>query len=329
MNSQVKQNLKGHHLRDILPPLPEKPLKSFTDHRDPSFIKDRQMKLEIYLTALVAIPHVSDMICVKAFLGLMDQVREYSVSFHVPTLGMSLIPSGRPEQEGVPVLVGAIQKPESGPMASGDSISKINGVPVAGLNFNGVVTRIKVLPRPIIVHFIQVIGAQPADPAALRAAASSAQAQAEEEEAKAAAASNSSSGNNNSNNSGAGNGYSKGGTSWQSYHGQDGQDEDVSDDGDSEKATVAVNPEVFQKLGISPPKPAPKPAPQQQPQAAARKPQAPAPAQPAEGEAYTIDGRDYEDFLAQDQHATSHPPPAPAPAPAPAAPKVAVPIGWD
>lgn len=74
LNSQVKQNLKGHHLRDILPPLPEKPLKSMTDHRDPQFIQDRQQKLELYIASLVAIPHVSDMICVKAFLGLMDHV---------------------------------------------------------------------------------------------------------------------------------------------------------------------------------------------------------------------------------------------------------------
>lgn len=75
LNSQVKQNLKGHHLREILPPLPEKPLKSFTDHRDPVFIADRQAKLNIYLTALVAIPHVCDMICVRAFLGMMEQVQ--------------------------------------------------------------------------------------------------------------------------------------------------------------------------------------------------------------------------------------------------------------
>jgi hypothetical protein len=138
LNSQIKANFKGHHLREILPPLPEKPLKSFTDHRDPLFIKDRQDKLQIYLTSVIAIPHVSEMICVKAFLGLMDNVKEYSVSFHTPSLGLSLIPSGRPETEGVPVLVGQIQNPSNAEVIySGDSISKINGIPVAGWNFNG------------------------------------------------------------------------------------------------------------------------------------------------------------------------------------------------
>lgn len=40
LNSQVKQNFKGHHLREALPPLPEKPLKSLTDHKDPQVQHD-------------------------------------------------------------------------------------------------------------------------------------------------------------------------------------------------------------------------------------------------------------------------------------------------
>jgi hypothetical protein len=145
MNSHVKQNLKGHHLREILPPFPEKPLKSFTDHRDPGFIKDRQQKLEIYLTALVAIPHVSDMLCVKAFVGLLDNVREYSISFHVPTLGFSLAPIGgmnknnsfSQDREITSVMVGQIQKQEmTSELVTGDAISKINGIPIAGMTFN-------------------------------------------------------------------------------------------------------------------------------------------------------------------------------------------------
>jgi hypothetical protein len=73
----VKQNLKGHHLRWSLPPLPEKPLKAMTDHRDPLFLKERACKLDAFVTALVGVPHVSDMICIKAFLGIMDQVNYF------------------------------------------------------------------------------------------------------------------------------------------------------------------------------------------------------------------------------------------------------------
>jgi hypothetical protein len=112
--TQVKQNMKGHHLREALPPMPAKPTKAFTDHRDPVFIQERYtlcvsatlsiylsvsvsvsvyvylyfyltficcyhsccrcQALERYVTDLVAIPHVSSMVCVKAFLGIMDQV---------------------------------------------------------------------------------------------------------------------------------------------------------------------------------------------------------------------------------------------------------------
>ncbi len=105
LNSQVKQNLKGNHLRWALPPIPEKPLKAMTDHRDPAFIQDRAAKLEIFISALVSVPHVSDMICVKAFVGIMEQVREFSLSFHVPTIGMSLLPSDR-LGDNTPAIVG-------------------------------------------------------------------------------------------------------------------------------------------------------------------------------------------------------------------------------
>ncbi len=64
-------------------------------------------------------------------------MREFSLSFHVPTIGMSLLPSDR-LGDNTPAIVGLIQKPDicSG-VLPGDSISKINGVAVAGSNFNG------------------------------------------------------------------------------------------------------------------------------------------------------------------------------------------------
>ncbi len=70
--------MKGHHMRDVLPALPEKPLKQFTDHHDPSFIQDRCIKLERFLIAMTSIPHVGNMVCMKAFLGIMDQVRFFA-----------------------------------------------------------------------------------------------------------------------------------------------------------------------------------------------------------------------------------------------------------
>ena len=48
MNSQVKQNLKGHVLLSSIPALPEKTLKILVDHNDPTFIKDRVRALAIF-----------------------------------------------------------------------------------------------------------------------------------------------------------------------------------------------------------------------------------------------------------------------------------------
>ena len=73
--------MKGHHLRDVLPPLPDKPLKHFTDHKDLAFIQDRIFKLQTFISNMVAIPHVANMVCMKAFLGLMEQV-SISVKFN-------------------------------------------------------------------------------------------------------------------------------------------------------------------------------------------------------------------------------------------------------
>ena len=65
-------------------------------------------------------------------------MKEYSLTFHVPTLGMSLLPTERQGEMGQsPCVVGMIQKPEvcTG-VLPGDSLSRINGVPVSTYTFN-------------------------------------------------------------------------------------------------------------------------------------------------------------------------------------------------
>jgi hypothetical protein len=159
LNSQVKQNFKGHHLRSSLPLLPEKLLKITTDHRDPSFIQDRRSKLDMFIREMVAIPHVVDMSCLKAFLGLIDQIREVSFDFHLPKLGLTLAANVKNVAVS-PAVVQSIQTPEyCDGIGIGDCVSRINGVSVNGLNFTGVVNRIKMLPKPMIIHFVQIIGA--------------------------------------------------------------------------------------------------------------------------------------------------------------------------
>jgi hypothetical protein len=38
-------------------------------------LQERIFKLETFICNMVSIPHVAHMICVKAFLGIMDQVQ--------------------------------------------------------------------------------------------------------------------------------------------------------------------------------------------------------------------------------------------------------------
>ena len=46
----------------------------------------------------------------------------------------------------------------------GDAVSRINGTSVSELNFNGLVSRIQYLPRPIIIHFVQLVNAKQVTP---------------------------------------------------------------------------------------------------------------------------------------------------------------------
>ena len=157
LNSQCKQNLKGNHLRSSLPPLPDKPLKFTTDHSDMNFINQRKTELSNFLRQLISVPHVSEMNCLKAFLGIINHVREFSVLFTTPQLGLQLQPNER--VKSTPVIVGNVLNAEQCPgIFTGDAVSKINGVPIVGMNFKGVVQKIKLYPRPLIIHFIQLIG---------------------------------------------------------------------------------------------------------------------------------------------------------------------------
>jgi hypothetical protein len=50
---------------------------------------------------LVEVPHVPEMTCLKAFLGILDRVREYSIAFETHTLGMNLVPAAVAARPGL------------------------------------------------------------------------------------------------------------------------------------------------------------------------------------------------------------------------------------
>ena len=66
-------------------------------------------------------------------------MREYSLVFQVPTLGLSLLPTERQGEAGTsPCVVGMIQKPEvCKGVLPGDQLSRVNGVPLQGSTFAG------------------------------------------------------------------------------------------------------------------------------------------------------------------------------------------------
>jgi hypothetical protein len=94
----------------------------------------------------------------KSFVGIIDKVREVSILFRETTLGLSLLPQGSQTSfNTTPCIVNKVQNSDICPgIFTGNAISKINGVSVAGSNFKEIVARLKTLPRPTIIHFIQV-----------------------------------------------------------------------------------------------------------------------------------------------------------------------------
>lgn len=157
LNSSVKQNLKGHHLRSSIPLLPTKEFKLMTDHQDPEFISERLVQLNMYINELIRVPHVAEMTCTKSFLGIMDQVRELSFLFPSESLGMNFADSHRPN---TPVVIGSLLSSREAnfkELRVGDIISKINGSAVSGCTFEEVIKRLQTLPRPVVIHFAKVV----------------------------------------------------------------------------------------------------------------------------------------------------------------------------
>lgn len=127
-----------------------------TDHNDSYFLDQRLAELNTFLINLFRFPHAPHMTCSKAFLGLMEQVRETSFIFTAHVLGISLAPNTSP---GTPAVVGSVQEPALCPgLQPGDVLSKLNGKAVGEMSHTVLVNHIKHMRRPIILHFVQAFG---------------------------------------------------------------------------------------------------------------------------------------------------------------------------
>lgn len=103
----------------------------------------------------------------------MLQVREHSVAFPENQLGIGLVPGTSSKvpygvsPDNIAVVGSVTGLPQGSVFESirvGDAISKINGIPVAGSTFKEVIERIRTLSRPLIIHFIQIVGGLPTPP---------------------------------------------------------------------------------------------------------------------------------------------------------------------
>lgn len=160
----VKESLRGHHLYSNLPSLPPKTLKyllTSEKQTDAGFVAARMQSLDRFLKQLCAVPHVADMTCLQGFVGFVGGVREYSCIFPNRQLGITLL-RGADDS----VIVGSTQlttgeATEGASMSEalcvGDCVSKVNGIPLGDSGFAVVVARIRGLPRPLVVHFVNIL----------------------------------------------------------------------------------------------------------------------------------------------------------------------------
>ena len=86
----VNGALAGHHVRNSVPRLPQKKLRLLQDHNDQSFLDARRRDLDGYVAKLVHVPHVWATPPAAPFVGVANNVREYSVVFPERTLGFTL-----------------------------------------------------------------------------------------------------------------------------------------------------------------------------------------------------------------------------------------------
>lgn len=161
---QVKESLRGHHLYSNLPSLPSKTLKyllTSEKQTDAGFVAARMQSLDLFLKHLCSVPHVADMTCLQGFVGFVGGVREYSCIFQNTQLGITLL---RGADDSVVVGSTPLTTGEATEGASmsevlcvGDCVSKVNGIPLGDSGFAVVVARIRGLPRPLVVHFVNIL----------------------------------------------------------------------------------------------------------------------------------------------------------------------------
>ncbi|CAB1102637.1 unnamed protein product [Ectocarpus sp. CCAP 1310/34] len=172
LQEQVESLMKGHHLRSSLPRFPGKKSKLWTNHGDLSFVEERRKALEQYLKTLLQLPHVSTLDSTRAFLGMVGNLREFSVSWEGKELGAKLkraseVAGGKlgvggagsagPNGDGgaPPVITSVLGNGRSPPgVCSGDRLFKVNGDSTELMSLEAAWSSVARATRPVMLHFL-------------------------------------------------------------------------------------------------------------------------------------------------------------------------------
>lgn len=172
LDEQVRAALSGHHISSSLPTAPSREFKLLTDHDDPSFIESRRKALEVYCQKLFTVPHVMTVPDVLPFIGLANQMREVSIIFQEKKLGLSIEPTRRTSGDFAALVKSVVpQGPADGTVATGNILSKVNGISTSTMRFEEIVSKVQYGPRPIVLHFLQPVHSTAAPEAPGRGAA--------------------------------------------------------------------------------------------------------------------------------------------------------------
>ncbi|CAM9827642.1 unnamed protein product, partial [Ectocarpus sp. 13 AM-2016] len=172
LQEQVESLMKGHHLRSSLPRFPGKKSKLWTNHGDLSFVEDRRKALEQYLKTLLQLPHVSTLDSTRAFLGMVGNLREFSVSWEGKELGAKLrraseVAGGKLGVGGAgsagpnggggapPVITSVLGNGRSPPgVCPGDRLFKVNGDSTELMSLEAAWSSMARATRPVMLHFL-------------------------------------------------------------------------------------------------------------------------------------------------------------------------------
>ncbi|CAM9535389.1 unnamed protein product, partial [Hapterophycus canaliculatus] len=172
LHDQVESLMKGHHLRSSLPRFPGKKSKLWTNHGDMSFVENRRKALEQYLKTLLQLPHVSTLDSTRAFLGMVGNLREFSVAWEGKELGVKLkrasevaggtlgvggagVAGPNGDAGAPPVITAVLGKERSPPgVLPGDRLLKVNGDSTELMSLEAAWSSVARATRPVMLHFL-------------------------------------------------------------------------------------------------------------------------------------------------------------------------------